>query len=84
MNVTENEFKDTLLQGETLTIEFKSDRRPLPDRELVAAVVAMANTEGGKLMLGIEDDGTVTGVHPDHKNPGGLAALIANRTTPPR
>lgn len=83
MNVTENEFKDTLLQGETLTTEFKSDRRPLPDRELVAAVVAMANTEGGKLMLGIEDDGTVTGVHPDHKNPGGLAALIASRTNPP-
>jgi len=83
MNSNENELKNVFLRGETLTIEFKSDRKPLPDRELIAAVVAMANTEGGELFLGVEDDGTVTGVHPDHKNPGGLASLIANRTNPP-
>lgn len=45
---------------ETLHIEFKSDRSRLPDRELVEAVVCLANTEGGELWLGVEDNGTVT------------------------
>ncbi|MBW7865070.1 MAG: putative DNA binding domain-containing protein, partial [Candidatus Hydrogenedentes bacterium] len=83
MDDGESEIKSILLTGETLTAEFKSDRKPLPDRELVAAVVSLANTDGGKLLLGVEDDGTATGVHADHRDTGGLAALIANRTNPP-
>lgn len=70
--------------AESLTIEFKSDRDKLPDGELVLAVVCLANTEGGTLYVGVEDDGTVTGLHPDHAgHMGGLAALVANRTAPP-
>lgn len=76
-------MKDTLAAGEKLTVEFKSDAKGLPDRELVATVVALANTEGGLLLLGVEDDGTVTGVQPNHQDTTGLAALIANRTNPP-
>ncbi|MFH1028290.1 MAG: RNA-binding domain-containing protein, partial [Pseudomonadota bacterium] len=76
-------LKDTLAAGETLTVEFKSDAKGLPDRELVAAVVALANTEGGLLLLGVEDDGSVTGIQPNHQDASGLAALIANRTNPP-
>lgn len=77
------ELKTLLAQGETLTVEFKSDAKGLPDRDLVAAVVALANTEGGVLLVGVEDDGTVTGVQPYHEDAAGLAALIANRTNPP-
>ena len=68
---------------ETLTIEFKSDLKRLPDRDLMETVVGMANTQGGSLYLGVEDDGRVTGLHPDNKNVTGLAAFIANRTSPP-
>ena len=32
---------------ESLTVEFKSDRKRLPDRELVEAVICLANAEGG-------------------------------------
>ena len=71
-----------LPEKESITVEFKSDRNRLPDRELIATVVSMANTEGGELYLGVEDDGTPTGLHPDHRNIGGLSALIANRTNP--
>jgi len=77
------ELKNILAAGETLGVEFKSDVRSLPDREIVAAVVALANTEGGLLLLGVEDDGTVTGAQPNHQDAPGLAALIANRTNPP-
>ena len=67
---------------ESLTVEFKSDRGPLPDRDLIAAVVCLANTEGGELWVGVEDDGTPTGLAPEHRRVGGIAALVANRTVP--
>ena len=48
---------------ESLTVEFKSEQRRLQsDDEIVDNVVALANTQGGTLYLGIEDNGIVTGV----------------------
>ena len=82
MNVNEHELKDILAAGETLTVEFKSDVKGLPDRDLVAAAVAMANTEGGLILLGVEDNGTVTGVQSNHQDSAGVVAMIANRTSP--
>lgn len=68
--------------AESLTVEFKSDLKRLPDSELVEALVCLANTEGGELWLGVEDDGTPTGLHADHQALTGLAALVAARTSP--
>ena len=82
MDMDKRELKTLLAQGETLTVEFKSDAKGLPDRDLVATVVAMANTEGGRILLGVEDDGIVTGTQPAHQDVAGLVALIANRTSP--
>ncbi|OAN24103.1 ATP-binding protein [Pseudomonas oryzihabitans] len=67
---------------ESLTVEFKSDRSRLPDRELIEALVCLANAEGGELWLGIEDDGTPTGLHADHHLLAGLAGMVAARTSP--
>ncbi|ACN17948.1 putative transcriptional regulator [Desulforapulum autotrophicum HRM2] len=82
MNINKLELDEALKKGESLALEFKSDLKSLPDRDLIAAVVSLANTEGGNLLLGVEDDGAVTGLHPNHQNTAGLPALIANRTTP--
>lgn len=68
---------------ETLTIEFKSDKKKYKDTDLFEDVVAFANTNGGDLYLGVEDDGEITGVHKDHSNPITLSAFIANNTVPP-
>ena len=68
--------------SETLTVEFKSDRKRLPDDELVEALVCLANTEGGELWLGVEDDGTPTGLHETHQTLAGLPGLAAARTSP--
>ena len=68
---------------ETLEIEFKSDQNKLPDSDLIDAVVAFANTNGGDLYLGVEDNGDVTGLHPSHRDITQLAAFIANKTIPP-
>ena len=69
--------------NESLTVEFKSDLKKYPDSDIFDAVVAFANTEGGSLFLGVEDDGEITGVHESHKNPITLSAYIANNTVPP-
>ncbi|KFI62068.1 RNA-binding domain-containing protein [Bifidobacterium cuniculi] len=67
---------------EALELEFKSDRDCLGDTELLEAIVGLANSNGGRLYLGVEDDGTPTGLHPKHANTDGLAAFIANNTRP--
>ena len=67
---------------ESLTVEFKSDRKRLPDRDLVESVICLANAEGGQLWLGVEDDGTPTGLHAERLELTGLAGLIAARTSP--
>lgn len=69
--------------AESLSIEFKSDRKRLPDTDLLLAAVCLANTDGGVIYLGVEDDGRPTGLHLEHQDLNGLAAMIANRTIPP-
>jgi len=69
--------------SETLVVEFKSDRKGLPDHELVEALVGMANAEGGEVFLGVEDDGTPTGLHPNHLDLEGLPGMVASLTRPP-
>jgi ATP-dependent DNA helicase RecG len=73
----------TIPNKESMTVEFKSDRARLSDSDLVLAVVCLANSDGRDVYLGVEDDGTVTGLHAAHHNVTPMAALIANRTSPP-
>jgi len=82
--MNEAELRALIAAGETLTIEFKSDRGPLSDADLLETVVCLANAQGGTLLIGVEDDGTITGLHADHRTrPGILVAFIASRTVPP-
>lgn len=69
--------------NESLTVEFKSDVSRLPDGDIIDAVVAFANTEGGDLYLGVEDNGDITGLHKEHMDTTRLAAFVANKTVPP-
>src|SRR5512133_2957248 len=68
---------------ETLIVEFKSDQSRLPDRDLVESLVGMANADGGEVFLGVENDGTPTGLHDAHQSLSGLPAMVANLTRPP-
>jgi ATP-dependent DNA helicase RecG len=78
----------SLEAGERYDVEFKSDQHEqFSDRDLVEAVVCLANGTGGLLLVGVEDDGTVTGARHRHEagrtDPARLQALIANKTQPP-
>lgn len=67
---------------ETMTIEFKSDRKCYAMSKLYEDLVGMANTDGGWLFLGMEDDGTPTGVNNQHKNCQFMEASIQDHTVP--
>ena len=67
---------------ETLTIEFKSDQKCLPMDELYKEVVAMANTDGGIICLGMENDGSVTGLDARHSDIIEMTAKIQTHTVP--
>lgn len=81
--MTHEELRRLISTGETLTVEFKRDA-PLSDDEFAEAVVCLANTEGGVLLLGVEDDGVVSGLHTHHlpAAPRAIEAMIANKTVP--
>lgn len=71
-------------------MEFKGEEAAsFTDRELVEAVVSLANRSNdgpGWLLIGVEDDGRVSGARPWHENgetdPLRVQALIGNRTRP--
>ena len=69
-------------EGEGLRREFK---RHVNDDKLVEAIVCLANGDGGTLLLGVDDDGTIVGArhrHGGRTDPVRVAALVANRTSP--
>lgn len=84
--MTKEEILNIISKGESLTVEFKGEEKsPLPDNELYKAVVCLANREGGLLLIGVEDDGRITGARPRHRNltdPLRLKAAIFNNTVP--
>lgn len=78
-------LKQIVGSGENLDREFKSDRRKFTDKEIFEEIVALANTDGGVLLIGVEDDGTVTGAEPRHvpvTDPLKLQSAIFNNTVP--
>jgi len=88
--MTPEALRRLIESGETLLVEFKGEERAaLSDRELVETVVCLANRAGSEnawLLVGVEDDGRITGARPRHE--GGhtdsrrLVALISHRTRP--
>ncbi|MFQ6014347.1 MAG: ATP-binding protein [Anaerolineae bacterium] len=58
--LTELELSELLSAPEGQTLERKSGR--IHPRDLATTLIAFANADGGRLLVGIEDDGTVTGL----------------------
>ena len=58
--MTKTELYELIAQGENSSVEFKSDQ--INNRELAKEIVALANLRGGCVLLGVEDDGSVSGL----------------------
>ncbi len=69
-------IRDLIAKGESATLEFKSTARwnikiaqpdPKIERVIVKTIAAFLNARGGTLIIGVEDDGKLYGLHEDYK-----------------
>ncbi|MCG7872688.1 MAG: putative DNA binding domain-containing protein [Candidatus Thiodiazotropha lotti] len=58
--MTKTELIELIANGENSGVEFKRD--DLRPEQLAKEIVALANFQGGHILLGVEDDGTVSGI----------------------
>ena len=59
--MTIEEVLHIISQGEGVTIEFKDSRGGLPD-SFYESAVSLSNTDGGVILLGVDDDGVIMGL----------------------
>jgi len=58
------ELLEVIANGENSGVEFKRD--DIRPEQLAKEIVALANFQGGKMILGVEDDGKISGIHRDN------------------
>ncbi len=76
-----HELTQIVSLGETAFIEFKR-KAPQPER-IAKEVLAFANTKGGRLLLGVDDDGTIVGVRDAEEEEFSLRNALSTHTDPP-
>ena len=54
------ELLEIIANGENSGVEFKRD--DIRPEELAIEIVALANLQGGRILIGVEDDGTISGI----------------------
>ena len=59
--MTEEQLNQIIAQGEGLKVELKEAKDSVP-KSMYETVVAFSNTDGGTILLGVDDDGNITGV----------------------
>ena len=75
------ELSQLVLNGENSGVEFKRD--DTQPQKLAGEIVALLNMEGGHILLGIEDDGTVSGLTRDPKQAEEWVMQIAGHNVHP-
>ena len=63
MSMTRTDLLEIIRNGENSGVEFKRD--VVQNRDLAKELIAFANFEGGIVLLGVEDDGRVSGITRD-------------------
>ena len=78
--MTKSELLELIANGENSGVEFKSD--DLRPERLAREVVALANFHGGRILLGVEDDRTITGVRRDDLEHWVMDAVFGRKVHP--
>jgi len=78
-------LRKLILGGESSSVEFKSKRKIGDPQDLAAECVAFLNRRGGRLLLGVENDGSIDGFRPDEIESVNsvLRSLAKDRINPP-
>lgn len=75
------ELSQLVSLGEGPSLEFKR-KVPKPQR-IAKEVIAFANTRGGRLLLGVDDDGAITGVRDAEEEEFALQQALNTHCDPP-
>ncbi len=79
--MTHDDLKRLAALGEGTRLEFKH-RVPRADR-IAREIIALANTDGGAVLLGVDDDGTVVGLKDADEELFALDDALDTRIEPP-
>lgn len=79
--MTPSDLTRLVAAGEGLTLEFKK-KVPRPEK-LARELIALANTHGGRLLVGVDDDGTIGGLKDGIEEEYALRDAIAAHIDPP-
>jgi ATP-dependent DNA helicase RecG len=78
--MTESDLKEVLAQGENSSIEFKSAKvRPY---SLAKEMVALLNSFGGIILIGVDDDGQVEGIDEEFDYEEWIMNIARNNVVP--
>ncbi len=78
--MTLSELRSLVSLGENETLEFK--RKVAHPEKIIKEIVAFANTKGGRLLIGVDDNGKIPGLKCVHEEQFALNEAIKNYIEP--
>lgn len=75
-----SELYEIIANGENSRVEFKRD--DCQPEDLIKEIVAMANHRGGMVLLGVEDDGSISGIARDNLEEWAMDAVVGRAIHP--
>jgi predicted HTH transcriptional regulator len=75
-----HELREIIARGESATVEFK--RKFTSAEKIAKEIIAFANTSGGYLLVGVDDDGSIRGVDSE-KETMELISIAGHTILPP-
>lgn len=79
--MTIREIQSMVTRGESNTLEFK--RKVAHPEKIVREIIAFANTDGGCLLIGVDDDGTIPGLKYAEEEAFALETAVKKLCKPP-
>ena len=78
--MTRAQLLELIANGESSGVEFKRD--DLRPEQMAKEIVALANLRGGRILLGVEDDGTISGVRREDLERWVMDAVFGRKVHP--
>jgi predicted HTH transcriptional regulator len=75
------QLRELIAGGESLTVEFK--RKFTSEVKIAKELIAFANSKGGYLIVGVDDDQTIVGVRSEKEEIGSLETVCRYYIDPP-
>lgn len=83
VRLTPEELAELIRKGEGVRLEFKTKDILSDKAKLAREMVALANTDGGKILIGVNDNGRIEGIKGQEKDEERLINIARDKCNPP-